>query len=273
MSPVFEGWTVDVQDVQVKPVGAPRGKSAAKLSAAQLAAAKQKAQERWAAAQEGEPKTKLVASYLCDLCSAEQRGPARLLDPLGVIERHAGVPLTSFPQGLISHRTGLTSCVRETVQTLAQLQSRRAQQPRSERVTEPRYSRVGFFAEAVPAKASQTAAARTKSFSGGLVASGAAATGKRKAKSEDSGEGSKCVPLTKFFTKAVPAPAPEESDGAEESEAEGRDEESSEPTRRVTRKKRSVPSNPRKKRSALRSQRKNQQARRMSRRKLSRREE
>ena len=169
-SPVFEGWTVDVGEVQVKPKGAPRGKSAASMSAAQLATAKEKAKERYEASLEGEPTTKLCATYSCDLCSSEERGPASGRYPGGKLERREGHALTSFPQGLIAHRTLPNSCIRNTVQTLSQLQAERARRPYSQmvpgqrRISQPRYSREGFRAEgesARPSNGKASAAAAT----------------------------------------------------------------------------------------------------------------
>ena len=93
LSPVFEGWQVDVGECAVKPKGAPRGKSATRLPEWRVEQLKEKARDIRSAAREESLGTKPCATFKCELCNE---------DP----------PLTSFPQGLISHRCSPKGCIR-----------------------------------------------------------------------------------------------------------------------------------------------------------------
>jgi hypothetical protein len=160
-TPVFEGWTVGSGQKQKKPVGKPRGKSAAAMSATELEAAKERAEGRRAAAHDAEQTYELCATYTCDLCSEHEFSEPTIAFPDGCLQREKGEALTSFPQGLIAHRTGRYSCVRRSFQTIGEQQAKRARQPRSEagRTFQARYNRDWAFAEGVPARTSGKAVA------------------------------------------------------------------------------------------------------------------
>lgn len=209
-SPVFEGWTIGVGQKLVKPVGKPRGKAASSMSSARLEAKNAEAQERRAAARDEEPTYELCATYTCDLCSEREFAQPSVAFPDGRLLREKGEAITSFPKGLISHRTGPYSCVRNTFQSLEQLQAKRARQPRSEagREFNARYDRSWAFAEGVPAKVSDKAAVATKPKVDGR---------KRKAAEAVKAATANTPTLNRFFAVCAPAPAPA---AAEEPELE-----------------------------------------------------
>ena len=138
-TPIYEGWSIEIEEREEKPKGAPRGKTALRTSE-DVAEAKVVAAERRAAAAE-EPTLKLRAVFRCNLCN--------------------GPPLASV-SALAGHRNGAQSCTRRRVPKVPVPVDDQVQQtpPAKRGRNDDRYDRSGLRVPAHPATA--TASKKSK---------------------------------------------------------------------------------------------------------------